>query len=133
MLKRYLVSVLVVFLLWSALDFVIHSVILGAEYQATAALWRPFEQMKLGLTYLSTLIAAGAFAGIYMLLVSPKSVKAGIVFGLLIGLFSGVPMSLGSYSVMPITVSIAGVWFLGMMIETILAGLCVAAILKDNK
>ena len=133
MLKRYLVSVVAVFVLWSALDFVIHSVILGSEYQATAALWRPLEQMKLGLMYLSTFLAAGAFAGIYMLLVSPKSIKAGVVFGLLTGLFSGVPMSLGSYSTMPITVSIAAVWFLGMMVEMILAGLCIAAILKENK
>jgi len=130
MLKKYLLSVLLVFVLWSVLDFVIHGIILSQAYQATASLWRPMAEMKTGLMYLSSLITAAAFVGVYALLVTDKSIKTGILYGVLMGLFSGVPMALGSYSYMPITGYIAVVWFCGSVILMTLAGLCVGAILK---
>ena len=133
MWKRYLLSVVLVFVIWSVLDFVIHGVILMKAYEATTSLWRPVAEMHRGLLSLSTLITAAAFVGIYTLLVNPKSVKAGALYGLLIGLFSGVSMALGTYSVMPITVEIAAGWFVGSLIEITLAGLIIGAIIKDNK
>ena len=133
MLKRYLLSVVLVFVLWSVLDFVIHGVILSSAYQATAQLWRPFAEMKLALLRLTTLIIAAVFVGIYTLLVNPKSVKTGTIYGLLMGLLSGVSMGLGSYSFMPITIQIAVVWSLGSIIQMTLAGICVGAILKSVK
>ena len=132
MLKKYLFSVVLVFVLWSVLEFVIHGIILSQAYQATAALWRPTAEMKLGLIYLSTFITVVAFTGIYALLVNPKSIKNGALYGLLLGLISGVGMSLGSYSVMPITVQMAVVWFLGVVFEMTVAGLCIGAILKKS-
>lgn len=133
MLKKYLLSVVAVFVLWSALDFLIHGVILSQAYQATAWLWRPMAEMKIGLMHFVTLVIAAVFVGIYVLLVNPKSVKTGLLYGLLLGLFSGVPMAFGTYSYMPITMDIAAVWFLGAMIEMALAGLCIGAIIKDKK
>ncbi len=130
MLKKYLLSVVLVFVLWSALDFVIHGMILSQAYQATAQLWRPFAEMKVGLLRLTTLIIAAVFVGIYAMLVNPKSLKTGLFYGLLMGLLSGISMGMGSYCFMPITVQIAVVWFLGSMIEMTLAGLCIGAILK---
>ncbi len=132
MLKKYLLSVLAVFVLWSALDFVIHGVILMQSYQATAQLWRPMEEMKTALMYLSSLLTAAAFVGAYALLVTDKSVKTGILYGAMMGLFSGIPMALGSYSYMPITSYIALVWFCGSVILMTLAGLCTAAIFKKQ-
>ena len=132
MLKRYLLSVVIVFVLWSVLDFVIHGAILSKAYEATASLWRPMEEMKIGLMYLSSLITAAVFVGIYALLVANKSVKTGVIYGVLMGLFSGVPMALGSYSYMPITCHIALVWFVGSIILMTLAGLCIGAIVKNN-
>ncbi len=130
MLKKYLLSVLAVFVLWSVLDFVLHGVILMQAYQATAQLWRPMEEMKTALMYLSSLLTAAAFVGAYAILVTDKSVKTGTLYGILMGLFSGIPMALGSYSYMPITAYIAVVWFCGSVILMTLAGLCIGAILK---
>jgi hypothetical protein len=132
MWKRFLLSVVVVFVLWSVLDFVIHGVILGSSYQATAQLWRPFAEMKLGLLRLVTLIIAAVFVAIYTLLINPKSVKTGTFYGLLMGLISGVSMGLGSYSFMPITIQIAAVWFLGSMVEMTLAGICIAIVFEAS-
>jgi hypothetical protein len=133
MLKRYLISVAIVFVLWSVIDAVVHSVILSSAYQATAQLWRLPAEMKLGLLRLTTLIIAAVFVAIYALLINPKSMKTGTIYGLLMGLISGISMGLGSYSFMPITVQIAVVWFLGSIIQMTLAGLCVGAIIKSVK
>jgi len=130
MLKRYLLSVVIVFVLWSVLDFVLHGIILSQAYQATAQLWRPMEEMKTALMYLSSLLTAAVFVGAYALLVADKSVKTGILYGIMMGLFSGIPMALGSYSYMPITSYIALVWFCGSVILMTLAGLCIGAIFK---
>ena len=133
MLKKYLLSVAIVFVLWSVIDAVIHGIILAQAYQATAQLWRPFAEMKLGLLRLTTLIIAAVFVGIYTLLVNPKSVKTGTIYGLLMGLLSGVSMGLGSYSFMPITIQIAVVWFLGSFIQMTLAGICIGLVFKSVK
>ncbi|MDO8302332.1 MAG: hypothetical protein Q7T18_03730 [Sedimentisphaerales bacterium] len=133
MLKKYLLSVVIVFVLWSVLDFVIHGVILSSAYQATAQLWRPMPEMKMGLMRFVTLIIAAIFVGTYTLLVNPKSVKTGVFYGLLMGLISGVSMGVGSYGFMPITVQIAVVWFLGSFIQMTLAGLCIGTIIKSSK
>ena len=130
MLKKYLLSVVLVFVLWSVLEFVIHGIILSQAYQASASLWRPMAELKVGLMHLSSFIAVAAFVGVYALLVTDKSIKTGILYGVLMGLFSGVPMALGSYSYMPITGYIAVVWFFGSVILMTLAGLCVGMILK---
>jgi len=130
MLKKYLLSVLAVFVLWSVLDFVLHGIILSQAYQATAQLWRPMAEMKMGLMYLSSLLTAAAFVGAYTLLAADKSVKTGTLYGIMMGLFSGIPMALGSYSYMPITCYIAVAWFCGSVILMTLAGLCIGAIFK---
>ena len=49
MTKRIVLAVIAVFVLWQVLDFVIHGLILMKTYQATASLWRPRPEMKLGL------------------------------------------------------------------------------------
>ncbi|MEZ4762670.1 MAG: hypothetical protein R3C26_05515 [Calditrichia bacterium] len=41
MLKKVGLTGIVVFLVWSALDFVIHVVILSDAYEATKDMWRP--------------------------------------------------------------------------------------------
>jgi hypothetical protein len=132
-MKRYLLSVAIIFVLWSVIDAVVHGVILSSAYQATAQLWRPFAEMKLGLLRLTTLIIAAVFVAVYTLLVNPKSIKTGVFYGLLMGLISGTSMGLGSYSFMPITIQIAVVWFLGSFIQMTLAGLCIGAIIKSVK
>jgi len=47
-MKRMILSVLAVFLAWSVVDDVIHGVILRSSYAATAPLWRPMGDMKMG-------------------------------------------------------------------------------------
>lgn len=130
MLKRTVLAVVAVFVAWSILDFILHGVLLQPTYMATASLWRPMEEMNMPLMYFVTLVVSTSFVLIYGLLVGQKSLVAGIEFGVLFGLASGISMGFGSYSYMPIPLMLAWSWFFGSLIQAIAAGAIVGAIIK---
>ena len=131
MLKRIILAVVAVFVGWSVVDFVIHGVLLAHAYEATAQLWRPMDQMKMGLMQVVVLIAATVFVCLYAFFVGKKSVATAVKFGLLFGLGAGISMGYGTYAVQPIPYQIAITWFLGTVAETTLAGLLVGLIVKE--
>jgi len=130
MIVRYILAVIAIFVAWAVLDIAIHGVILGPTYAQQPELWRPMEEMKMGLMYVVTLVSAAAFAGIYGLLVSPKSIGTGLKYGFLFGIAFGFSMGFGTYSVMPIPFHMAVVWCLGTVVELLIAGAVVGAIMK---
>ena len=133
MARKFILAVIAVFIAWSILDFIIHGVFLRSTYQATAQLWRPMEQMKIGLMYLVTFVSAISFVGLYTILVLPKSVASGLKYGLLFGIATGFPMGFGTYSFIPVPLNLASTWFIGSLVETTLGGLIIGAIIKDSR
>ena len=130
MTKRTMWAVVAVFVSWSILDFVLHGLLLRSTYEATANLWRPMNQMNMPLMYLVTLVFTTCFVLIYGHMVGQKSLASGIRFGVLFGLATGVSMGFGSYSMMPIPLTLAWSWFLGSWIEAIVAGAIAGAIIR---
>jgi len=130
-MKKAILSILAVFIAWSAMDFVIHGVILRSSYAATVSLWRPMSEMKTSLMYFSVFIASLAFVLIYSQFFSRKGIFTGLKYGLLFGLSAGVPMGYGSYSVMPIPYHMAFTWCFGSVVEAIVGGLIIGAIIRE--
>ena len=131
MWKKTIVAALAVFVAWSALDFVIHGLILKASYEATAQLWRPMAEMKMGVMHLAVLIASIAFVSIYARLVAKRGVGTGLRYGLWFGLATGVSMGYGTYSVMPIPYHMALTWFLGSLVRGAAGGAITGGIIRD--
>ena len=131
MAKKLILAVVAVFIAWSILDFIFHGLLLRSTYEATANLWRPMDQMNMLLMYFVTLVFTVCFVLIYGLLVGQKSLASGIRFGALFGLATGISMGFGSYSYMPIPLTLAWSWFLGSWLEAIVAGAIVGAIVKS--
>ena len=131
MTKRTIWAVVAVFISWSILDFILHGLLLRATYEATANLWRPMDQMNMPLMYLVTLVFSTCFVLIYSHMVGPKSVASGIRFGVLFGLATGISMGFGSYSMMPIPLTLAWSWFVGSWIEAIAAGAIAGILIKS--
>jgi hypothetical protein len=131
MTKRTILAVVAVFIAWSILDFILHGLLLHSTYEATANLWRPMNQMNMPLMYFVTLVVTVCFVLIYGLLIGQKSLAAGIRFGALFGLATGISMGFGSYSYMPIPLTLAWSWFLGSWIEAIAAGAIVGKIIGE--
>jgi hypothetical protein len=131
-MKRQLLAVLAVFVVWSVMDFVIHGIILASAYAATPQLWRPMAEMKMGVMYATVLIAAIAFVGIYAWFITNKSVKTAVLYGLVFGIGTGMSMGYGSYSVMPLPYPLAFGWFLGSVAEAVVAGWITGMIVKKE-
>ena len=132
MFLRSIVAIIVIFIVWSALDFVMHGVLLESQYEQTEELWRAEGDMKYKLIYASVGAAAVMFVAIYAFF-GTKGLGTGFLYGLFFGLAAGVPMAYGTYAVMPIPYEMALTWFVGTLVETTLAGLIVGGYLKQPR
>lgn len=99
MIKKTVLVSVVIFIVWAFMDFIIHSVLLKSTYAATANLWLPENEMNMPLLWAVTLIFSICFVSIYRFLIESKSIRSGILYGVLMGIAAGV-MGLGSYSYM---------------------------------
>ena len=131
MLKKLALPTIVVFVAWSLMDFVIHVVILSESYGQTASLWRPEAEMKMGLMSLVVFISALILVYIYSKFVADKSTNTAMQFGTLMGLSVGLSFAYGSYAVMPLPYYMAMVWFLGSLVEGLVAGVILGYMVKD--
>jgi len=130
-MKKAILAVIAVFVAWSAMDFVIHGVLLRASYAATASLWRPMGEMKTAVMYVTVFLASLCFVLVYALFFSRKGVPTGLQYGLLFGLGTGVSMGYGSFAVMPIPYHMAFTWFLGSVIEAAVGGMILGSIVRE--
>ena len=133
MIKKTIWVTIVVFIAWTIMDFIIHSVLLHSIYHETADLWRPEEEMNMPLMSLVTLVFTACFVSIYSYLIEPKSLASGIKYGSIFGLATGISMGFGSYGYMPIPLSLAISWFVGAIIETTLAGAIVGLMIRTSE
>lgn len=128
---KMIIAVVAVFIAWSALDFVIHSVILQSAYASMPQLWRPMEEMKMGLMYFVTFLNAVIFTMIYSKFITQKTLANALSFGIMYGLAAGLSMGYGTYSVQPIPYTMALTWFLGTLVEVAVAGVIVGLVIKE--
>ena len=132
MAKRVFLAVVAVFICWVVVDFVVHGIVLPASYTATAALWRPMAEMKLGLTYLVTFLSCLVFVLIYALFFGKKGPGPGLAYGALFGFGAGVSMGYGSFAAMPIPYTMALAWFLGTLVKGIIGGAVVGVVVRGE-
>ena len=125
-------AIVAVFVAWSAMDFVIHGMLLKSIYEKTPDLWRAQEEYKFGLMYFVTIVAATTFVLVYGLYFKEKNLMVGLKYGALFGIGAGISMGYGSYSYMPIPYYLALSWFLAMLAEAVVAGGIVGAIVKGE-
>lgn len=131
MSKRCALAIIAVFVAWQIMDFVIHSMILAPQYAATASLWRPEGEMKMGLMMVVSLIGATCFCLVYDRFFATKNITTGAFYGLIFGVGVGSAMGHGTYSFMPLPYALALGWFLATVASTVVAGVIVGAIVKE--
>ena len=131
MLKGIVLAIIAIFIAWSALDFVIHGVLLKETYEATAHLWRTMQDTNMMLMHAITLALAICFVLLYHLCVSEKSVSMGLKLGVLFGVAAGI-MAAGAYVYMPISLTLAIDWFVGTVVQFVVAGWLVGLFVKSE-
>ena len=129
---RVIIAAIAVFVLWEATDILVHGYFLAGEYAKIPEVVLPKEEMRVPLLLLVVLAHAVIFTKIYSWLVSPTSVLAGIIFGLLWGVAHGVGMGYGMYATMRVPLIIASTWFSLTVVQGVLAGAIVGAIVRKR-
>jgi len=131
-MKKIFFSTILIFVVWQILDFIIHGNLLMEEYAATAQLWRPMEEMSQGLMALVSALLAFFFVWIYHLGFAGKGRKTALKYGVAFGMGVGISMGFGTFTVQPITLTIALGWWLGTVIQTTVAALITAWVYKES-
>ncbi len=136
-LKRGLVAMLGAFVVLTASDFVIHHVWLREVYRASAAWWRPAAEMK---SLMNFMFASEAVLAVLLTVVYAKGYEAGkgttgqgFRFGVLMGLLLMLPPTLMKHFVYPYPVSLLLNWFLGGVVQMVLAGLVIGVLYQPEK
>jgi len=133
--KKTLIASVVVFVLFTVLDFVLHGILLRDLYAETAHLWRPAETLS-GLAWIIWVVdALIAFLFVWLYGKGWEAGKPwlgqGLRFGLVVGLLFSLPMGFSMYAIMPIPLSLGLGWFVGALVEFIIAGIAVAMVFRS--
>jgi len=132
--KKWVIASLVIFVVDQILSDLFHVVFMSGVYEQTAHLWRPLEEMNrmMWMGWVSGLVWSFLFVYIFAKGYENKGIIEGVRFGALIGVFFGLPMSLGTYISMPITGGIATAWFIYTVVDTIILGILAAVLYKPT-
>ena len=131
-MKRPLAAGFAILVAWTLVDALTHRLFLAPIYEASASLWRPFDQMNTALIWAATVALVGIFVGTYTLLVKPRSLRSGLALGAFVGLALGIASGGGTFIHMPIPASLAWGWFLAGWLKGVAAGGILGAVITDG-
>lgn len=130
--KKVWMGAVVVFVLLSVLEFVIHGQLLASEYAKMPNLFRPQEETMVWLFFVTYAFVAYFFTLIFSKGYERKGIAEGVRYGAYVGFMMVIPMAYGTYAAMPITYALALQWFLYGMFEFILCGIALAIVFKSK-
>ncbi len=127
--KRYVISLFVVFVFVFLYDFLVHGFLLKGIYTQTAQLWRPEEEYKMLVMFMSEFCFSAVLAYIFTLNYESKGIGEGIRFGLCIGMLLGA-IEIGKYSYMPIPIVLMLSWVLASLLIGLGSGVLLSLVYK---
>jgi hypothetical protein len=134
--KKFIISTLILFVVWMVGGIVVHGVLLGADYAKLPSLYRTEtdSQQYLPFMFLAHLLLAGAFVWIYTRGMEAKPwLNQGLRFGLVVALLTIVPTYLIYYAVQPMPGMLAVKQIIFDGIWTLLLGAVVAFLYRDQR
>ena len=132
MSKQIQLAIIVVFLVWSAIDYVLHDYILISAYKSTTDLWRAAYDEKIFTMYLVVFVAALIFVSVYALFFKNRTLKVALIYGFLFGVCKGITIGYGTYASMPIPKLVAFGWFIGFTLKGLFGGGVLGLMVKET-
>lgn len=130
--KQYLIAALAVFVAYSGLAFLIHEVILAADYEPMiGSTLRSLEEFgqRMPFLYLSNLVFALAFCLIYAKGYEPRKnwIGQGLRYGLIVGTLLA-PFAVTEYVVYPVASALALKWVVFGYLQIVISALVAAGL-----
>src|SRR5262245_39894995 len=126
--KRLFLAGLSILFAWTLIDVLAHRLFLTPIYASTPHLWRRFDQMNVALISTVTFGLIAIFVASYRLLVRPRSLRAGLLLGLILGTSVGFGTNIHA----PIPLALAWGWFTAGPIKGVAAGAIVGALVTEG-
>jgi hypothetical protein len=134
--KRFLIAWIVVLIVWFFGSFLVHGVLLEADYMKLGALFRtPADsQQYFPLMILAHMLLSGAFVWIYARGAEPKSwLGQGVRFGIAVALLTAVPTYLIYFVVQPMPAVVVAKQILLDGVLVVILGAVIAFLYRDNQ
>lgn len=133
--KTFWIGFVVVFIVVQVVGFLVHGIWLDETYSSlSGTVFRPEPEINstLWMMVVSSAVYVFLFCYIFTKGYEGKGIGEGLRYGLLMGLFVSVPMSLDNYVVYPVPVNLAVTWFVTGIVNFAIAGVVLAAIYKPT-
>ena len=132
--KTFWIGFVVVFVVMNVYGYLVHEVGLSATYQSLASVFRPKAEMDnmMWMMMAGGVVSLALFCHIFTLGYEGKGVMEGVRYGILIGIFASIPMSVDQYVIYPLTGELAVIWFVSGVVGFVIAGAVFAAIYKPS-
>ncbi len=127
--KNLWIGFVVVFVVLQVLDGLVHGLIMLPAYDATADVWRPQAETKLGLMVIVRFIFAFFFTFVFSKGYRGGGHMEGIRYGFYTSMLVNLTYAYGNYAVLDIPYSLALQWFIYGTIEFIIAGVVLAMVM----
>ena len=133
---RWIAAGLVVAIVVTILESIGHKLFMVGLYAQTASVWRPMDAIHalMPYGYISTLIVSFLLIYIFERGYEGRGsrIAEGLRFGIVIGLFTAIPMAVWTWIMLPIPAALAIGWFVLAMIDMLVAGVIIAAMYKKR-
>ena len=134
--SKYLITTVVVFVVYELLDFIIHSLLLSGKYEALegTGLFREDMDSKMWIMFVTAAIFSIFFVYLYHYFVNgyKSGWKAGLYYGLIIGFLMIIINMFNQYAVYPVPEDLTWLWVIYGIIEIAIIGLIAGFLYKPK-
>jgi hypothetical protein len=121
-MKKVWIGFIAVFVWVFVAEWILNMYVMMPVYMATANLWRPPEEMKTGVILIVQLLYAFFLTLIFSKGYTYKGILEGVRYGFYVCMITALPGAYMTYATMPVPYSLPLGWFIGGLIETVVAG-----------
>jgi hypothetical protein len=132
---RLVITIVVAAVVMFILDIIVHGLILGSQYGATAESWRPEEEMaaRRPLQFLCYFVIAIGFCTVWAVGFASHGhgLKCGAIYGFFMGLFGTGGMTM-SFVFSPIPDQFMVPWIISGLLSAVIIGVVTACVYKPK-
>jgi hypothetical protein len=131
--KKFVISVLAVFIAYEAVNSFIHLIALREYYEELAHLWRNDMQQKMWVMYMTSVVQAIIFVYFFTVGFVGRGVREGVRFGFIFGILMCFVSIFNQYAVYPVPLGLAWQWFAYGLIQYMICGIVVALVYQTDR